>query len=258
MIDLFSDIVACRDNALTRLDPRTKLLAALGAVFADLLSTQPWLPLALLLFSVATVLALRLPARLLLWRMVAPLGIVLVLVLVKSLLTGSTPLWVLTAGEWHVTIWLEGALEGLCLGLRVLGAAGIIVLLGAVTPAHQVFHALRWLRFPATWVEIAVLMYRYTFILLDEAEDVAQAQRVRLGYANPRRALSSAGALAGMVLVRSLDQSARTYDAMRLRLYRGQLPFGPFTPLRARDALVLLTALFVLAAAFVLFERVLP
>jgi hypothetical protein len=44
---------------------------------------------------------------------------------------------------------------------------------------------------------------------------------------------------------------------MRLRLYRGQIPFGPFTPLSFSDVLVLLTSLLVLAAAFVFSEGVL-
>lgn len=257
MIDLFSDIVACRENALARLDARVKLLAAVAAIVSVLFSRCPFLPLSLLAFSVAALIVLRLPVRLLLWRILSPLGFVLVLVALKALMTGTTPLFKFSLFGWSITLWSEGAEEGVRIGLRVLGAVGVMVLLGAVTPVHRLFHALRWLRFPATWVEIAMLMYRHTFVLLDQTEDVAQAQRVRLGYSNPRRALNSVGTLAGMVLVRSLDQSARTYDAMRLRLYRGQIPFGPFTPLRGRDALVLLTALLALATAFVLSEGVL-
>jgi cobalt/nickel transport system permease protein len=258
VIELFSDIVACRENPLTRLEARVKLLVALAAIGAVLFSARPYLPLALLVLSVTAVLALRLPARLLFWRMVSPLGVVLVLIAVKSFVSGTTPLFTIPLGPWQPTVRLEGALEGLAIGLRVLGAAGVVVLLGASTPAHQVFHALRWLRFPATWVEIAMLMYRYTFLLLDEAEDVAQAQRVRLGYAHPRRALASAGLLAGAVLVRSLDQSARTYEAMQLRLYRGQMPFGPLKPLGRADWAILVGGWALVAALFVLSEKGLP
>lgn len=254
MIGLFSDILACRDNALTRMDERVKLLVALGAIGAVLFSRNPVLPLALLAASALGALALRLPAWFLFRRMVSPLGIVGVLVALKSLLGGATPLFTIPFGPWHLSPSREGAMEGLLVGVRVLGAAGIVVLLGAVTPAHRIFHALRWLGLPAAWVEIAVLMYRYTFVLLDEVEDVVQAQRVRLGYATPRHAAASVGALAGMVLLRAMDQSDRTYEAMRLRLYRGHAPFAPLKPLARADWAILLGSLGSLGALFALLE----
>ena len=258
MIDLFSDILARRENALTRVDARVKLLVALGAIGVLLFSTRPYLPLVLLALSLGTVLALRLPAGLLFRRLIAPLGTVLALVALKSLLTGSIPLCEVPLGPWRLSPTLDGAWEGFRVGLRVLGAASMVVLLGAVTPAHRIFHALRWMRFPETWVEIAVLMYRYTFALLAEVEDVAQAQRVRLGYATPRRAMTSAGELAGIVLVRSLDQSARTYDAMRLRLYEGRMRFAPLKPLGRSGWAALGLSLAALGALFVLLEKGLP
>ena len=256
MIDLFSDILACRDNTLTRLDARVKLLVAAGGIGAVLFSRNPVLPLALLALAVLAALALRLPAGLLFRRMLSPLGIVLVLVALKSLMGGATPLVTIPVGPWHLTASREGAAEGLLIGLRVLGAAGVVVLLGAVTPAHRIFHALRWLGLPAAWVEIAVLMYRYTFVLLDQVEDVVQAQRVRLGYATPRRASRSVGALAGLVLLRAMDQSDRTYEAMCARLYRGSWPSAPLMPLARRDWACLLLSLGSLGALFMLLEGV--
>ncbi len=256
MIDLFSDILACRGNALTRLDARVKLLGALAAIVAVLFSRNPVLPLALVAAAVLAALALRLPAGFLVRRMVSPLGIVLVLLALKSLLGGATPLVTIPVGPWHISPSREGAVEGLLIGVRVLGAAGVVVLLGAVTPAHRIFHALRWLGLPAAWVEVAGLMYRYTFVLLDEVEDVARAQRVRLGYATPRRAAASVGSLAGLVLLRALEQSDRTYEAMRLRLYRGHMPYAPLAPLARADWAKLILWLGSLGALFASLEGI--
>ena len=102
-----------------------------------------------------------------------------------------------------------------------------MLLFSLVTPAHRIFHALLWFRIPQGWVEIAMLMYRYIFSLLDDTADVAAAQRVRLGYNGTRRSLSSIGSLAGAVIIRSLDQAAHTHEAMSLRGYGGLIPFAP-------------------------------
>jgi cobalt/nickel transport system permease protein len=129
-----------------------------------------------------------------------------------------------------------------------------MLLLGCVTPAHQLFHALRWLGVPRTWVEVALLMYRYIFVLLDEAGDVVTAQRVRLGYAGVSRSLSSLGVLSGTVIVRSLDQSERTHEAMMLRGYKGSMPFGPLPALGWTERLLMLFVPLLMAGLFCLIE----
>ena len=72
--------------------------------------------------------------------------------------------------------------RGVLLGSRVLGAVSVMLLLSSVTPAYKIFGALRWFHVPEGWVEIALLVYRYTFLLSDQTADIAAAQRVRLGY----------------------------------------------------------------------------
>jgi cobalt/nickel transport system permease protein len=65
------------------------------------------------------------------------------------------------------------------------------------------------------------------------------AQRLRLGYSTVKRSLSSTGVLAGTVLILSLDQAVRTYDAMMLRGYKGYMPFGPLPALSGKDRWIL-------------------
>jgi cobalt/nickel transport system permease protein len=101
---------------------------------------------------------------------------------------------------------------------------------------------------------VAILMYRYIFVLLDEAADMAEAQRVRLGWSKFSCALSSVGMLAGTVLVRSLDQATRTQEAMTLRGYNGSTPFAPLPPLARRDRLLLAALPLTVAALFCAME----
>lgn len=232
MFDLFFDIFACRDNALSRVDPRPKLAIALALILAAITSSRAFLPLGVAMGCLATMMALRVPLRLILLRLAAPLGVVCVLVLLQAFLIDGTILFRLDLAGFFLTATQEGLLRGALLASRVLGAVSVVLLLSAVTPAYRLFHALRWFRVPQAWVELALLVYRYIFVLVEQAADVAAAQRVRLGYSSPSRSLGSMGVLAGTVMARSLDQALRTHEAMMLRGYHGQFPFGPHSEMR--------------------------
>ena len=233
--EIFSDLFARQDNILARVDPRTKLVAAVSMIAVVIFSPTPGIPLAIFLLCVATTLAVGVPPKLVGLRMTAPLGIASVLLILQSIFTGSTPLWSVLG----IAITREGLHTGLLMSSRVVGGMSVMLLLSSVTPAHKIFLALRAMGMSKGWVEIAMLMYRYVFVLVDLTADVTDAQRVRLGYSNVRRGLSSAGVVAGVVMLRAIDQAVSTNEAMRARGYRGDIPLGNLPPLRLRDGWIL-------------------
>ena len=237
--EIFSDLFARQDNILTRVDARTKLIVALGTLCAVVFSKTPMFPLAVMLLCLAATIAVGVPKRLVALRLAAPLGIASVLLVLQSIMVGATPLWTLSALGAKATITREGLLGGLLLATRVLGGVSVMLLLSSVTPAHRIFRAMRALGAPQGWVEIAMLMYRYTFVLLDLTAEVTAAQKVRLGYAGLRSGLSSAGVLGGTVILRAMDQAVCTNQAMRVRGYNGNIPLGPMPPLMRRDCWIM-------------------
>jgi cobalt/nickel transport system permease protein len=254
MFDLFSDIFTYRDNALTRIDPRAKLVIALAALIAILTAERVVLPLCVFGICLGTVITLRIPAKLVAVRLAAPLSIVAVLVVIQTFFTGTTPLFTITFAGWPFTAKVEGLRQGVFLGAKVLGSVSVVFLLSIVTPAHRIFQALRWFRISRNWLEIAILMYRYIFVLMDRVADLAAAQRLRLGYTARGRAMRSFTALAGATIIHSLEQAKRTHDAMRLRGYRGTMPFGPLPALGRRDRGLLALSLTLIATAYGFFE----
>ncbi|MCA1961961.1 MAG: cobalt ECF transporter T component CbiQ [Desulfomonile sp.] len=254
MFDLFSDIFARSDNALTRVDTRVKLIIALSAIVAVMFSSRGVLPLGICVLCIWVMLALGLPLRIVILRLAGPLGIAVVLVVLQGFFTKGSPVFQLTVLGTDIAATREGLWKGTLLASRVLGSMSVVMLLGAVTPAYKVFHALRWWGVPESWVEIALLVYRYTFVLLDQAADVAEAQRVRLGYSSLRRSLDSVGILAGTVITRSLEQAMRTHEAMVLRGYDGGICFGPLPGIAVQDRRCLVVALPALFAVYALIE----
>lgn len=252
--EIFSDIFARQDNFLARVDPRAKLIVALAVLLAVIFSTNPVFPLVVLVLCVGTAVSVGVPARLIALRLAVPMGIAGFLLVVQSVCSGSTPLWTLNIHGWKIIVLQEGSRAGLQIAARVLGAVSVVFLLSSVTPAHRIFCALRALGVPRGWVEIALLMYRYIFVLLDIAGDLTSAQKVRLGYSNMRRGLSSAGLVAGTVLLRSIDQAIRTNDAMKARACGGSIPIGPLSPLARREWRLIFASVCVLCGLFFLME----
>ncbi len=255
IFEVFMDIFTYRDNFLRRLDARTKLVIALAAVLAVICSKNPLFPVSVFSACLIGMIFLKMPGQLLLLRITVPLGMAVVLAVLQSLLIGTTPVFVFHIAALKISIMREGLLQGILIGARVMGATSAVLLLSACTPAYEVFHALRWFRMPKEWVETAVLTYRYTFILLDLASDIGAAQRLRLGYSRLDRSLSSGGTLAGMVIIRAVDQALKTHAAMVLRGYRGQAVLGPLPALKAVDLLLVTGVVAVLACACLIAGR---
>jgi cobalt/nickel transport system permease protein len=249
MFDLFSDIFTYRDNFLTRIDPRAKLLIAFAALVAVITAERVTLPLLLFGLCLSAVTALRIPVKLVAARLAAPLAIVAILVVLQAFLTGTTPIYSFAFAGWQLTAKAEGLRQGSLLGARVLGAVSVVFLLSLVTPAHRIFQALRSFGISRNWLEIAILMYRYIFVLMERVANIAAAQKLRLGYTTRGRALRSFTTLAGATIIHSFEQAERTNDAMRLRGYRGAMPFGPIPAMNGKDRLILGLSLILITAA---------
>ena len=110
--------------------------------------------------------------------------------------------------------------------------------------------AARFFRCPPVLVELALIMYRYIFLLLEEGGRFRTAQKARLGFVDFRSGLSSAATLGGMLVLRTYDRAERSFAAMRCRGYRGALTNLPPGKLQGRDWAVLVVGLGVLAGLY--------
>lgn len=236
-------------------DVRGRLIVALAAIAVVVLSTRSVLPLAVLAVGLAVTIARQRSWRTLAAQFATPVGLAAVVALSRLLMTGRTPLVSWDLGPLHLVATREGATEGLRIGLRVLGSVAITLAACRNTPAAELFSALRWMRVPRVWLEIAVLMHRYLHVFRDQTESAMAAQRVRLGYAGWRRSVHSLGSLAGVAVMRCLAQAQRTYDAMQVRAYCGVWPLVPPPAMCRRDKLRIAAAVGLLALAYLLLER---
>lgn len=245
---------ACR-SALARCDVRVKLIVAVAAILAVVVSTHLALPLVVLGACLVTLLAARMPLGEVAGRLAAPLAVAVLVCLLQGFMTGTTPAVAFDLGPWRLVATREGLANGALVGCRVMGSVSVILVLCLATPADRIFAALRWARVPRTWIEIGMLMYRYTFTLFEQGAAAVSAQKIRLGYAGVRRSLSSMGSLAGIVALRSIDQAERTHEAMVARGYQGSLPIPTLGALSRRDRWIIAATVTFIVSALLLAER---
>ena len=185
--------------------PADKLLVSLGLVLSALL--LPVWPGSLLVGLAAVVLALgpaRVPARTFGRAVRLPLAFVLVGALTTVVeVGGDGPGWAPDAA----------VRAGWLIGHAVAGSAAVL-LLATTTPMSDLLPALHRLRVPAAVVEVASIVYRLVFVLLESLRTIREAQTARMGHSSLRRSYRSTGVLAAAVLTRSWDRARRMQDGL--------------------------------------------
>jgi cobalt/nickel transport system permease protein len=238
-------------SPIHRLDPRAKLIGLAGitlvAVSAPLHAWPAYVACAVALIAVA--LLARVGAGTI-WtraRVVLPL-VVFVAVFVPFVRSGgaTVELGPLTVSEAGLATFATVSAKA------ILGTVSA-VLLGATTSFPDVLHALERLRAPRLLVLIAAFMYRYLFVIVDEARRMRAALAAR-GY-RPRHALQAAalGRVATALFLRTYERAERVHLAMLARGWRQAMPRLDVLTLGRADA-VFLAALAALLPLRVLAE----
>ena len=231
------------DSPLGRLDPRWRLAGVL--LFVAVSTVLRTLPAALLAFVAAVLLAglARLPWR---WALERLGGVALFLALftlpLPFLLDGDGP--ALMIGPVRAS-WV-GTRAALLLAAKALTILTAMLSLLAAGPLETTLKAACSLRVPALLVHLALMTYRYVFLLADELQRMRIGLRVR-GFRNRAtgRSYRLVGNLAGVLLVRGFERAERVGQAMRCRGFDGV--FHTLTVFRTRPADVLA---FVVLASF--------
>jgi cobalt/nickel transport system permease protein len=219
-----------RESLIHHLDPRVKVVATVLFIVSNvLLPDGAWL--AFLLSWGLVLLAggmARLAFNYTLKRSFVAIPFVLPAVTVMFTLPGQ-PILNLPLGFWDLTMTDIGLIRFLSIVIRSWLSIQMAILLTATTQFPDLMHALRHLGVPQILIAVISFMYRYLFVLADEAVRLLRARESRSarlpgrpgGGSIPWRA-RVAGHMAGQLFLRSYERSDRVYNAMLARGYDGQ------------------------------------
>ncbi len=218
----FIDRFALGDSPIHRLDARAKLVAVLAYTLVLIsfdryvvagLAPMAVFPLALLWFAGVPVwFALR--------RLAILSPFILMLALMSPIYDRAQHL--AAFGPWCYRVsggWLTAA------DVAIKFACGVLALTAMMcsTRFALLLEAMRRLGVPQLIVMQLGFLYRYVFVLIDEALRVRRARDFRGAALAPvGRRLGAVGGVIGTLFVRTLDRSERIHLAMAARGYRGE------------------------------------
>lgn len=233
------------DSPVHRLDPRAKLLVVLGLILA--MSLLPFGRWAIYLLIWIVVLVVSRFAGIGQWSLIRRSFVALPFALAALALPFTVPGQViahLPLLNWPVT--LEGLVRAGSIVVKSWVSVQIAILLVMTTSLPDLLWALRNLRVPEPLVAIVSFMYRYLYVLADEASRLLRARASRSAARVGARAGNTilwrgkvAGYMVGSLMLRSFERSERIYHAMAARGYAGELKSFAAHHFSGRDWLVL-------------------
>lgn len=238
-----------------QLDPRVKVVAAtLLILLLNLTPAGVW-PAYLLLLAV--VVALVIFAEINWWLVLRRSALVLPFALAAATLIFTVPgrpIWRLPVTGWTAT--LPGLTRFISILLKSWLSVQVAIVLAASTRFADLVWALQALRLPALLVATFSFMYRYLFVLTDEALRMRRARQARSAVPAGRPEAGGTiawraqvtGWMVGQLFLRSYERSERVSQAMAARGFRGEIQRLEPRRLTGRDVALGLTPVAAAAA----------
>lgn len=215
-----------QQNALRTVDARAKLLLGGGAIIAALVSAGPVAPAFIAVsMAVITVAIARIPGRFYATLLTIPLSFAVISAGVILFLSGGgEAIWSMPLCGITLAVTTGSVNQAVLILSRTFAGMCALFFIALTTPMVEIFTVMRALRLPPEFVDLAMLIYHFIFILVGEAVATRNAQEIRQGYAGFRNSIRSFSMLAGTLFVRSWEKGEELILAMDARCYDGRLP----------------------------------
>jgi cobalt/nickel transport system permease protein len=221
------------NSPIHRLDPRVKLVAALSFIVTTSLTPVGAWPVYVLLWALA--LSVTIVSEIGVGRVLKRSSLALPFVLAALPLvftSGQTVLGTVPLGFANLTVYAEGLERFLSIAVRSWISVQMAVVLATTTPFPDLLMAMRGIKIPRLLVAVFGLMWRYLFVMADEAGRLIRARESRSGSTgDPRHKAGGTlawrakvtGGMAGSLFLRSIERGDRIYAAMASRGYDGEV-----------------------------------
>lgn len=227
--------LAEQESPLHRIDARAKILATLVFIIC-VISLDRYELAALFPFFIFPLMLIaggRLPLRYLLLKILLVLPFVLLVALFnplldREILANSGPLQL--SGGW---------ISFFSIILRSLLTVASALILVSLTGFPALCRGLVQLGLPKVFVAQLLFLYRYLFVLAEEAARLKLARDQRC-FGGQGAGIASFGPLMGHLLLRSWERAERIYRAMLSRGFEGEFPHSGAGQFSTKDALFLM------------------
>lgn len=239
----FVDEYSGLDSFVHRLDPRTKLLGSLALVLAVVLTTPGnWKLLAVYLCVITGLLLLsRLPPVYVLRRSLVVFPFVIMVAVFIPFFKQGQVAASYDMGAWHIAVTYEGLAVLVNTVVKSWLCILCLIILSSSTKFERLLQGMYWLKVPHVLVQVISFMYRYMFVIADQAMRMQMARDSRNFGNNHRDIFRIMGNMVGTLFIRSYERAERIYAAMLSRGYNGEISVVKKLSFKLPDAYFLVT-----------------
>ena len=223
--------------------PLGKLALAMALLIASLASSTIIVPLVVLGIGAALLFYsthFKFPRAIVL-ALLDAMVIILISTIILAFVTQGTgePLFTLDLGFWQISLYPQGVELAALVFVRAMAGVVVMLFFATSTPIPHFAQALRSLHIPSYLAELVVLVYRYSFLLLEQLDVMYTAAQCRIGFRGTKNKFRTSGKLAVGLFIRSLEVADRSQNALSCRNFHGDFPsFRPPAKMSAAWALL--------------------
>ncbi|NOX20034.1 MAG: cobalt ECF transporter T component CbiQ [Nitrospirae bacterium] len=242
----YLDSLSYKKSFIHRLDPRIKTIVTLTFVVTVVSFPQKELSglLSFFIYPVFIIALAEIPLGFILKKLVIVSPFVLMVAIFNPFLD-KTPVMEL----YGITI-TTGWISFLSIIVKFILTISAALLLIATTSFVGICEGLSRMRVPEVFVVQLMLLYRYIFVLVEEALRMVRARDSR-SFGKKGRGIKTFINLAGILLVRTIHRADRIYSAMLSRGYSGTIPQKRTHRIRTKEVFYLI----IWVGLFILFRK---
>lgn len=228
------DSFACKDSPVHRVDSRVKVLTTIYFIIV-VISFNKYDPAALaplVIYPVAVMTIGNIPFSYIAKKLLIASPFVLSVAIFNPILDRAPAVWLGTFSISGGFISFTSIIAKYALTV----SAGLALI--ACTGFDSICSALAKLGVPTAFTVQLLFLYRYIFVLGEEAARMARARNLR-SFGNRGLGISVYSSMIGHLLLRTMDRAQRIHLAMLCRGFDGQIPQGASSKMRPSDLLFL-------------------
>jgi cobalt/nickel transport system permease protein len=249
------------ESPIHQVDPRVKFVLTIAFIFSVALTPSGAWPAYILLLSI--IISVEILSDLgvinVQKRSIVALPFVLAALPIIFTLEGDI-LTTINLGPWSLSVFLPGLERFISIALKSWISVQAAIVLAESTPFPDLLAAMRAVKIPRLLVAIFSLMWRYLFVLADEALRLFRARSSRSSHSDIPELKTGgsiawrarvAGGMVGSLFIRAFERSDRIYMAMISRGYDGEVRSLPLPKLKTINLLIMCVCLIALSALLV-------
>jgi cobalt/nickel transport system permease protein len=254
-VDKYSEL----DSFLHRLDPRTKIIFFLGFIILIVLTPvkQNVIPpnggtidftifSQYLLIIIALIVLSQVPILFILKRTLLVIPFILMIIIFIPFLKHGKTAFILNLWLIKPVITYEGLLVTWNVFIKSISSVLLLTILISTTNFNTMLKGLERLMVPKILIILLSFMYRYLFLLIDEAEHMQRARKARWFGGYIFRQIKIIGNMIALLFIRSYERAERVYEAMLARQFDGNIRIINNLKLTPKDAGFILIMLLLL------------